>query len=165
MDAWIVFNLIVGIANIASAIFSYMQAKESKKSANRAQEIKDQLIANKKTADISELLSAHRKALRSMEKFGPGYTHSTLKGITPLNETQDVRDFYALLKQNRKLFGQRSPNKADNYCNNLITLLDAFAQSQSDSDMFKYGKDLYIILVDLSPLIKAIMDKKLEETF
>jgi hypothetical protein len=165
MDAWNVFNLIAGVASIAGGIFSFWQAKKSQSAATRAQEIKDQMIANKSTSDMSELFSSYRKAQRSMEKFGPGSVPSTLKGITPTNETRDVQEFYALLKQYRGLFGQNTPNKADTYCENLSAALEAFAQSQNERDLHKNGKSLYIMLVDISPDIKTLMDERLEKTF
>lgn len=164
MDGWTIFNLIAGMASIAGGIFSFWQARKSESAAKRVQEIKAQLLTNKETSEVTELLSVHKKAQHSMERFGPGTIPSTLNGITPANETCDVQEFFALLKQHRNLFGQNKPNQADEFCDRLTIALEAFAQAKNDKDLLKTGKDLYILLVDFSPVLKYLMDEKLEKT-
>lgn len=158
------FSYLAGIASIIGAIFSIWQARKSKSSANRAQEIKNQLISNKKTSEISELNSCFLQAKRSMEKFGPGAIPSGLDGITIEREMHDVQSFFELLKVNRCLFGKTSPNIADVFCEKLRVALETFAESSNNHDLRGNGKTIYVLLIDFSPEIKMILDEKLETT-
>jgi len=164
MDHLTIFNIITGLASLGGAIISIWQARNSKSAAKQVQEVKDHLIANKKTSEISGLFVACNNAQRVMEKFGPGSVPSNLIGITPSKEAQDVQEFYAILKQNRELFGQSERNKADSYCEKLNSSLDEFALSQNENDLRKYGKDLFLVLVEISSEIKSLMDNKIERT-
>lgn len=165
MDWWNVFNLTAGIASIFGGVFSLWQARKSRRAAELAQEIKTQLLNNKATSEVTELTSLHKKAQRSMEKFGPGAIPSRLTGITPTTETSDVQDFYALLKQYRIFFVKSDDFFVDDYCNQLNTSLETFAQSTNEENLRKTGKDLYVLLVNISPVLKSLMDEKITKTY
>jgi len=54
-----------------------------------------------------------------MPKYVPASKFQELKGINPTVEAEAVQDFYVCLKQNRNLFGETLPNKADKFCEKL----------------------------------------------
>jgi len=164
LDGWSVFNLIAGIASIAGGIFSLWQAKKSQSAAKRAQAVKDQIIVHKKAVEMSELLSLCQKAQKAMAKFGPASFRPNLKGINATLEAEAVQEFYVHLKQNRRLFGESAPNKADEYCEKLSSCLDSFAQSRSEEELRRFGKELFILLVGFLPELKSPLDDLIVQT-
>jgi hypothetical protein len=166
MDIFEGFSYFAGVASIIGAILSIWQARKSKRSADRAQEIKEQIISNKETSELTELRDCLQQAKRSMEKFGPGAIPSNLAGISPLiREVQDVQGFYEILKLYRCLFGQTTPNKADIFSEDLRIALESYAQSENNQEILENGKNVYILLIGFSSEVKLLLDEKLETTF
>jgi hypothetical protein len=163
MDFWTIFNIVGTIASIGGAGISIWQANNAQTAAKKAKEIKEQFIALRSSSDAAELQAFLRKAIKSMEKFGPASVPANLRGITPSKEAQDVQEFMAMLKQDRALFGKANPNIADQSCEKLGIALNEFAQSQNEADLRTNGSKLYIILMEISPSIKTLMDAKLEK--
>jgi len=164
MDGWTVFNIIAGIASIAGGIFSLYQAMKSQSSAKSAQEIKDQIIAHKNTVEMSELFSLCKKAQEKMAKFGPASFAKNLNGINPTVEAEAVQDLYVCIKQNRRLFGEMMPNKADDFCEKLNSSLENFVQSKNEEDLRQFGKDLFILIVGFLPELKSNLDDFVAQT-
>lgn len=160
MDILTFFYIVGTIASIGGAIISIQQARNSTNAAKKAKEMRDQFLAFQKSSDLAELQASFRKALKSMEKFGPSTNRASLKGISAFKEAQDVQEFMALLKQDRDFFANGDQNNADSSCEKLSTALMVFAQSQSEDGLLKNGTDLYLILLDISPTIKTLVDAK-----
>lgn len=164
MDTWFAFNVIAGIASIVGSLFSFWQAKKSQSAADHAQKVKDQIIVHKKAVEMSELLSLCQKAQKAMAKFGPASIQPNLRGINATLEAEAVQEFYVYLKQNRRLFGESLPNRADDYCEKLSSCLDNFAQSRNEEELRLFGKKLFILLVGLLPELKSLLDDLIENT-
>lgn len=164
MDGLSIFNLVAGLASIGGAVFSFWQASKSESAAKLAASIKTQLITNKKNSEISGLLASCDSAIKTMQKYGPGSVPSSLIGITPSSDAQEVQNFYALIKLNRGLFDTNVPNEADLFCTKLLPDLENFSKANDESGLKKNGTKIYINLTDLSSIIKTIVDNKIEST-
>ena len=82
MDAMTLFTIIGTIATIAGAIISLWQAKVSQNAAKDARKIRSELIDYRKTSELAQIQATCRKAQKSMEKYGPGSTPSSLIGVS-----------------------------------------------------------------------------------
>lgn len=164
MDGSSLFNLVAGLASIGGAIISFWQANKSETAAKLAENIKSQLITNKKNSEISGLMTACDNVIRTMQKYGPGSVPSSLLGITPSTDAQEVQNFYASIKRNRGLFSNNVPNEADLFCAKLLPDLENFSKANDEAGLKKNGTKIYINLTDLSSIIKTIVDNKIEST-
>lgn len=156
------FTIIGTIATIAGAIISLWQAKVSQNAAKDARKIRSELIDYRKTSELAQIQATCRKAQKSMEKYGPGSTPSSLIGVSPEKDAQDVQEFVLLLMENRAYFGNRTPNDADDFCENATHLLDRFVQAQ-DAEVREFGSQILLSISNMASVIKKLLDSKREE--
>ena len=97
-----------------------------------------------------------------MNKYGPGSTPSSLKGVLVERDAADVQEFIVFLKEQRAHFGVGIPNEADQFYDALASLLDEFAQSQAPEVLRDNGKAIVLELSTFSAVIKSHVDRKHE---
>jgi hypothetical protein len=164
MDA---VNLVFGIVSVVGAGVSIWQACKSKTAAQEAKDARAQIIDHRKTSEATELKLACKKAQSSMEKYGPGLSlerlHENLVGTTPDRDGEEVQAFMLLIKENRLIFGPKTPNAADEFVDSVTKILDNFSQSfESPEKMKEHGTELLMALSAMSSIIKKLFDAKKE---
>ena len=162
MDAMTLFTIIGTVATIVGAVISFWQARVSQSAAKDARKIRAELIDHRKSSELAQIQAICRKAQKSMEKYGPGSTLSSLVGISLEKDAQDVQEFVLLLMENRAHFGYINPNVADEFCEKVSQLLDRFAQSQG-TDVRKFGSQILLSIGNMASVIKKLVDTKREE--
>lgn len=162
MDAMTVFTIIGTVATIAGAVISYWQARVSQTAAKDARKIRAELIDHRKASELAQIQTVCRKAQKSMEKYGPSSTPSSLAGVSPEKDAQDVQEFILLLMENRAHFENSDSNDADEFCDKTNRLLDKFVQSQG-IDMKKVGSQILLSIGSIASVIKKLVDAKREE--
>ena len=161
---------IVGtLATVAGAVLSFWQAKISQNAAKAsisaakdAKKVRAELIDHRKASELSQIQTTCRKAQKSMEKYGPGSSPSSLIGVSPEKDAQDVQEFVLLLMENRVYFGNETSNDADDFCEKIYPLLDKFAQSQ-DAEPRKHGRLILLLISEMTSVIKKLLDAKRED--
>ena len=155
------FIAIIGtIASIVGAIFSFWQAKKSKKSAIEASQVKSQLLHHRKTSELAQLLALCRKVQKIMVKYGPASTQNSLQGIVPDNDAKEVQDFILLLKENRSYFQKKQTNDADTFCEDMNTLISTFVQSGDKENLRRVGTEMLFKINTMLSIIKKKLDYK-----
>lgn len=162
MDAMSVLTVVGTMASIGGAWVSINQAGKSRTAAEEAKKVRAQLVDHRKTSDLAQVQSLCKKAQKSMEKYGPGSVPSSLVGIEPGNDAQDVQDFIMTTREHRAYFGNKSPNEADEFCNVITPLLDYFAQTKEPEGLREHGKQIVVHLANMAAIIKRHLDSKKE---
>ena len=140
---------------------SVWQAWKSRSAAEEAKRIRSQLIDHREAAELAQVQAVCKRALKSMEKYGPASTPSSRVGISPGSDAGDVQDFIVILREHRAHFGARQPNEADAFCETLTPLLEAFAQANDNSAVLhKNGALLMTHLSSFAAVIKRQLDHK-----
>lgn len=150
------------IASIGGAGISIWQARVSKNAAKEAKKVRAELIDHRKASELTQIQTTCRKAQKSMEKYGPGSTPSSLIGVSRGKDAQDVQEFVLLLMENRDYFGNKKPNIADEFCYKINLLLDRFAQSQ-DVEAREHGLEILLSIGNMASIIKKLLDAKRDE--
>ena len=161
MDVATLFTIIGTVATIVGAVISFWQAGISKNAAKDAKRIRAELIDHRKTSELSLIQAVCRKAQKSMEKYGPASSPSSLIGVTPEKDAQDVQEFLLLLMENRAYFGNKSPNAADEFCERINPLLNSFAQSVN-AEAREYGSQILLLIGNMASVVKRLLDTKTE---
>jgi hypothetical protein len=162
MDAMTLLTIIGALASIGCAAYALWQAIRSRKAANEAIAVRKQLIDYRKASELSQLQTVCKKAQRSMEKYGPGWTPSSLKGVSFEKDGQDVQEFVLLLRENRTYFGNKAPNDADEFCDTLLQILDKLSETSQKAR--EYGKQILLHLNIMNSNLKKKLDSKREGT-
>lgn len=162
MDMLSVLTIVGSIASLVGAWISVQQARKSKTAAEEAKKVRAQLVDHRKTSDLAQMQIQCRKAQKSMEKYGPGSVPSSLKGVDPAHDAREVQDFILYISEHRAYFGNKSPNKADEFCQVVTPLLDSFAQASTPDELRKNGKQIVIHLANMAAIIKRHLDARKE---
>jgi hypothetical protein len=166
MDA-MTLTIIGTIASLIGAGISIGMARAAKTAAQDAKDARADIIAHRKTSEATELKIACKKAQTSMEKYGPGSSlerlTESLKGTTPNGDGKEVQSFMLLVKENRLIFGSKTPNAADEFVESINKILDKFSQSYESPEKTKeYGTELLMAISAMSSVIKKLFDAKKE---
>jgi hypothetical protein len=149
-------------ASIGGAGISLWQASQSRNAADESIRIRAQLVDHRQASELAQVQAVCKKALKSMEKYGPGSVPSSLTGISPDSDAAAVQDFILCLNEQRAHFGTSRPNEADQFCDVLTPLLDMFAQADSTELLRENGKQIVVHLSSFSAAIKRLLDGKRE---
>jgi len=161
MDAMSVLTVVGTVASIGGAWVSIQQAGKSRIAAEEAKKVHVQLVDHRKTSDLAHVQTLCKKAQKSMEKYGPGSVPSSLVGIEPGNDARDVQEFIMTIREHRAYFRNKSPNKADEFCDVITPLLDDFAQT-TNQELRETGMQIVVHLANMAAIIKRHLDAKKE---
>lgn len=156
-------SVLGSIASILGAIWAWKEATSSKKSANQAKKIKDQLISHRKTSELVELQSLLNTAILAFKKYG--VTNSTsLMGSNHNSDAQLSLDFIHKLKEFREYFEAKSGNVADNLYDEINAELARFKNVNNSQKISTHGTSILNSLVSFSPLLKREATLQKEHT-
>lgn len=155
-----VLTIIGTIASIIGAFVAVKYAKNSEVFAKEAKKVRDQLIGQRKTSELSEVHAYLRKAQNAMVKYGQASTPALLQGVHVSHDAQEVQDFLLLLKEHRALFGSSNPNDADLLCEKLNPLLENFVDEKDTSNRTKMGREILSHINNFMPNVKKVLDTR-----
>jgi hypothetical protein len=162
MDTSLILAWLGTLASIGGAGISIWQALRSRSAADEAKRIRSQLVDRREASELAQVQTVCKKAQRSMEKYGPASVPSSLSGVSPGKDAQDVQEFCIILREHRAHFGARQPNDADQFCEVLMPILSAFAQADGVSAMREHGGLILTHLSSFAAVIKRQLDRKRE---
>lgn len=162
MDTMSVLSWVGMLASVGGAGVSIWQASQSRDAAKEAIRIRAQLVDHRVSSELAHVQAICKKAQKSMEKYGPGSVPSSLAGVSPKRDAEDVQEFIICLKEQRDHFGATQPNEVDQFCEVLTPLLDRFAQATSPELLRENGKQIVVHLSSISSVIKKHLDGKRE---
>lgn len=160
--AWGLGLTIVGtIASIWGANVSIQQAIASKKSAGEAERARQQIVNQRRTSDLAELKVHCERAQKSMEKYGPGASATSLSGINPDNDVADVRTLLLEANKNQESFHR---GEVKIFVGKISPLLDTFVKQNERSRMQQNGKAVLMEVSNFLAVVKSSHDAKREST-
>lgn len=160
MDVTVVLTILGTVASFIGAIIAFYQAYKSKQSANKAENVRLQLINQRKTSELATLDATCRKAQKSMTKYGPAATTISLEGISHGAGAEDVQEFILLLNESASLFGSTKSSEINSHSSKLKTSLNKFVNSTCLEDTKKWGSDILFKLNSMVAYIKNSLDEK-----
>jgi hypothetical protein len=132
------------------------QAWDARQAAKKAKQIRDQLIQHRNVSELARIQTACKKAQKSMDKYGPGFSPERLIGLASNSDGEDVQEFLTLLIEHRAYFGNSNPNTADDFYNTLTRLLNSFVTAQDDATRRRRG---ILIVTNLGSFAAVIKDR------
>ena len=162
MDTMTIFSVIGTFASLGGAVVAIWQAAQSRSAADEADRIRSQLVGHRETSELTQVQGLCKKALKSMEKYGPGSVPSSLAGVSQGSDAVNLQEFVFCLKEQREHFGLGQSNEADQFYDVIMPVLDAFAQATTPNELRKNGTLILSHLGSISATIKRLLDSKLE---
>lgn len=147
------------IATIWGAIVATKQAKDAAKSAADAMQARNQIINQGRTSDLAELKVHCERAIRSMEKYGPAASVTSLIGILPSTDAHDVQKLILEANRLNELFPK---NEAKLFVQRMSPLLVLFVSPVEQGRIPENGKAVLMEVSTFLGVVKTILDIKRE---
>lgn len=147
------------VATIWSTLIAKQQASAAADSATEAARARDQIVNQRRTSDLAELKVHCDRAMKSMEKYGPGASSSSLIGVSPQNDAQDVQTLLLEANRVRTLF---SMNEVDLFVSRITPLLERFVDMSESGRLQFNGKALLMECSNFLSIVKSNLDNKRE---
>lgn len=159
---WLDIVTICGtVISVFSAYLAIKAEKNAKNSAQIAEEAKKELIKQKSTTTLSEILY---KTKRVQAIFGK-YTISSVKSLQGVDIKEDVELLQSYIfdfNENRHLINEKTEVEGNRVYKELNDLQEKFINCVEKEKKI-FGKQIRIILDDIVMSIKNTIDKRTEE--
>lgn len=139
------------IVSIIAGCFAWRQAQDAKseaknaeKSATLAEQMRNQISHRKAQSELGELNTILMAALQAMHKYGPGAKSVTRLGYNADKDASTVRDLTTEMGLKRAMLERLFGKTIDGVQNKLVTMLQAFASSQTNDQFVKAGCNIHI---------------------
>lgn len=156
-------SIVGSVASIVGAIWAWKEAIKSSKSATKAEQIKTQMINQRKTSELSELKPLVIDAINSVNKYSTSMT-SSLIGAGKTTKETEAEKIQKLLNK----IGEFSDYFQDGFANQFFATsnrsLQSFLEANNPQDSKRHGMDLHKQMVDFSSILRKNLTEKKEST-
>jgi hypothetical protein len=145
--------------SIIGGVIAIWQAYVATTQATKVEAYRDEIITVRKAVDFSSIETVLSRTINLISKYGPAASTSSLVGVNPQKDAEEVQHFITTLRRNKPLFdGYLS--EIDDFCTNLSDLVSELVSSypSNPEDMRDKGTKLYHRLTDFSPALKGNLD-------
>lgn len=164
MITWIdTISVIGSVASIGAAIWAYVEAKDAKESATKAEKIKLEIIQRRKLIEASRVHTETTKALTTISKVGPSCTQSLLRGINCASLAKEIEEYTRFINEQSSHFSDFFGNSAKALCTSLHPLIEQLSEAKTFEQKKATGKSIYYLINDFLPLAKSLSDEKRED--
>ena len=153
------FWTIVGaVASFLGAGIAIWQASRAKSAAREAEKVKEQILGQRQTSELSQIQSSCRKAQNAMAKYGPASSSNSLQGTDSEHDAKEVQDFLLLVTEHREYFKHTRWNYADSICDKIHPMLNEFVDETEGEKLKAGGTIILLELNKFSSIIKKLVD-------
>jgi len=145
--------------SIIGGCIAIWQAYKATTEANRVEKYRDEIVSVRKAVDFSSIEATLSRTINLISKYGPASSESSLLGVNPQKDAEEVQNFITILRKNKPLF-EGYFSEIDELCNEISTLVSELVNSYPGNyeEMKKKGTILYHRLTDFSPALKGNLD-------
>lgn len=156
-------SIIGSVASIGGAIWAWKEAVKSSKSATKAEQIKAQMINQRKTSELSELKPLVLDATDSVKRYSTTMVSSLIGADETTKETEAAK-IQTLLNKIVEFSDYFPENFANQFFETSHNSLQKFLEANSPGDSKKHGMDLHKQMVDFSSVLRKNLTEKKEST-
>lgn len=145
--------------SIIGGLIAIWQAYIATREANRVEQYRNEIITVRKAVDFSSIEATLSRTINLISKYGPASSESSLFGVNPQKDAEEVQHFITILRKNKPLF-EGYFSEIDDLCNEISDLVNELVKSYPGNyvEMKNKGTTLYHRLTDFSPALKGNLD-------
>jgi hypothetical protein len=157
-----VISIVGSIASIGAAIWAFIEAKKSMSAADKAENLRDELINRRKMVEVSQVHSETNRVLSVVSRVGPSCNAKLLKGINCSDIAKEVEVYARFILEQSGHFSDLFENKAKELCDDLKDDIESLSEAINFEDKKSYGKSIYYKIQNFIPAVKQLSDEKKE---
>jgi hypothetical protein len=152
-------NYLATLLSIVGGCIAIWQAYVARTQATKAEIYRNEIIKVRKAVDFSSIETVLGRAINVISKYGPAASSSSLVGVNPQKDAEEVQHFITALRRNKPLFDGYL-TEIDSFCLELSKLVENMVNScPTDTQTMKSnGTTIYHRLTDFSPILKGNLD-------
>ena len=156
-------SIIGSVASIGGAIWAWKEAVNSSQSATKAEQIKTQMVNQRKTSELSELKPLVLDATDSVKRYSTTMVSSLIGADETTKETEAAK-IQTLLNKIVEFSDYFPENFANQFFETSHSSLQSFLAANSPQESKKHGMDLHKQMVDFSSVLRKNLTEKKEST-
>ena len=161
---WTTVSIVGSIASIFGAIYALRSEKKAKESAELAESAKNQVITQKKTTALVEILFQSKRIQKVFVKYSTAQTQAILRGSDFNEDAKLLREFISKINENRNLIKENSEIDSDKYYKEINDLLDKYCEDKTIKNKQKQGKLIILKIDDIIYKLKKTVDNRNEKS-
>ncbi|MDO9475140.1 MAG: hypothetical protein Q7L07_00415 [Pseudohongiella sp.] len=162
MDTLERFLSVVGaIASIGAAIWAFIEARNAKKSATKAEQLRNEIVERRTLSEISKAHSETSRILKVVAAVGPACDPKYLKGVNCGAIAREVEEYSRFINEQRSNFNDVFLNRATELCADLSPDIEALSEAATFEDKKSAGKSIYHKINNFLPVVKELSDEKI----
>lgn len=157
-----VISIVGSFASIGAAIWAFIEAKKSTNAADKAEQLRDELIHRRKMVEVSQIHSETSRILSVVSKVGPSCNEKLLKGVNCADIAKEVEIYARFILEQSGHFTDFFENKAKELCDDLKDNIEGLSEAVKFEDKKSHGKSIYYKIQNFMPAAKQLSDEKKE---
>ena len=158
-----IISLIGAFASIGAAIWAYVEASNAKKSASKAENLRNEIIQKREVVEVSQVYTETQRILGIVSKIGPSANPKLLLGLDCNSIAANLEEYLRFINEHSSHFTELFENKAKNLCEALYPCIEALSEAASPDDKKNAGRDIYRSISAFMPEVKSLADFKKEK--
>lgn len=157
-------SVLGSIASIGAAIWAFIEAKNARRAADKAETVRGELIDRRKLVEVSQLLTETRRVMQSVSRVGPACTEKKIKGVDCSEIAREVEEYCRLLGDMESHFVVDFRSQAQKLRADLIADIRELADAVGFEQKKAAGMRIYGKIDGFSPSVKELLDEKREKS-
>lgn len=157
-------SVIGSLASIGAAIWAFVEAGRAKKAAQRANEVRGELIGRRELVEVSQLLTETRRILQSVSRVGPACNERKLRGVDCAEIAHEVGEYSQLVGEAEVHFPADFQNDVRVLRTGLSEDVRALAEATNFEQKKSAGMTVHRKIDNFLPVVKTLLDSKREQS-
>jgi hypothetical protein len=155
----IIITVVGSIASLYGAHLSKNSEKNAKSAAEKAENVKDQIIQKQNTTAIANLLYEAKRTQKVFGKYSIAQTNRSLTGVDFNKDSENLQNFVFQFNENRSLLNENTEIETEPTYTQLNDLLVSFSGVRSNADKKENGNQIRLLIDDIIFKMRKCIDK------
>lgn len=155
-------SIVASVASIFGAWWALREAQKSRKWADKAEKIHNELVHRRRLTEVALVHSETKRVLNVVSRIGPSCNLRQAKGVNCIDIAKEV-DSYVRLVTEQCHFSDIFGNQAVALCDNLKDDIVGLAGAKTTEDKMRFGKSIYYKIQSFMPIAKQMADDNREQ--
>lgn len=157
-------SVLGSVASIGAALWAFIEARRARRSAEKAETVRNELIDRRHLVEVSQLLPETRRILQSVSRVGPASTEKKLRGIDCAEIASEVDEYSRLIGELEAHFVADFQNSARELRAELRGDISALADAKTFERKKSAGMLIHEKIDNFLPLVKDLLDERRESS-
>lgn len=157
-------SILGSIASISAAVWAFVEAKKSAKSASQAESMRDAIYSRRRLVEVSHVYTETKRVLTVAAEVGPATNPKRLRGVDSTRIARELDEYARLLLDQSSHFSADFGNDARALCDRLKPDIQGLAEASTPEEKKTFGTNIYYNVSAFMPIAKQLVDEQRDQS-